>query len=168
MITFFRRRWHVIALGVLLAGCTRSKEFEIESPDSVEVNEGGYRHTEITFTVNNLDPDDAQQWEQLWQQADFAMRGFLSTGRHTVRFVEGDTHEAILTATYDLSPDLLFQHKIQLNSYTYGERYRNSSAAPQPQPLDHSFHGQVMYDSRVSDFCCTLPKATGARKEARG
>jgi hypothetical protein len=156
----FLRRSCLVYLSLLLACCTKSQEFEIESPDTVEVNEGSYRHTEITFAVDNLDPDNAQHWDQIWQQADGAMRGFLPSGRHTVHFVDGDTHEAILTATYDLSPDLLFQHKIQLSSYTYGERYRNSSAAPQPQPIDHSFHGQVIYDSRFSDFCCTLPSGT--------
>ena len=137
----------------------------MESPDTIEVKEDGYTRTEIVITVNNLNPDDTQHWAQIWQQADGAMRGFLSSGRHTVRFVDGETNEAILTATYDLFPDLLFQHKIQLSSYIYGERYRNSSAAPQPQPQDHSFYGLLMRDSRFND-CWTLPSGTRPEAEA--
>ncbi|MDO7851583.1 hypothetical protein [Hymenobacter convexus] len=157
MPTTFRRRWHLLLLGALLASCTESKEFEIESPDTTEVKENGYTHTEIRFAVNNLNPDDAQHWQQLWQQADLAMRGFLPTGRHTVRFVDGKTDETILRATYDLNPDLLFQHEIRLSDYFYGERYRSPAA---PQPKNHSFYGQLMQRSRFSDFCCTLPSDT--------
>ena len=160
MRLLFLRRSCLVFLSLLLACCTESREFSVDSSDTIEVEEGGYRHTEIIFAVHNLDPENAQQWNQLWQQADGAMRGFVSSGRHTVRFVDKNSDEDILTVIYDLTPDLLFQHKIHLFHYTYGERYRNARAAPQPQPQDHSFYGHLMRGSRLSDFCCTLPRGT--------
>ncbi|WP_460503033.1 hypothetical protein [Hymenobacter agri] len=124
-------RWFPALLLLLLTSCSDSSStFHISSPDDSAIRNGS---GEFVFKVYNLSPDSARQGEQLWQQADAAVNGFLSSGNYTVRFTDGRVGDQVLVISYSLTPDLLFQHDIHLLDYTYGPRFSQAAALPHPQ-----------------------------------
>jgi DNA primase len=132
MPAYFFRRWCFVLLSVLLGGCAESRQFRVEGPETMVNHTDHPGGTEFAFQVFNLDPANAQQWAQLWQEANTALNGFVSSGNYTVRFTDGKTGEQLLVVYYSLAPDLLFQHDIHLTSYDYGPRYRDYPGLPHP------------------------------------
>jgi hypothetical protein len=133
MTPSFWYQWCFLLLSLLISGCTDPSAFRLEDVSPEQHNLGG-ADAYLTFKVYHLDPTQKVHWQQISQQADFAVEANGRIGKFNVQFIDGISGKPIVQIGYLVTFDEILSHPKSIVYYHYAPAYNHYANRPQLSP----------------------------------